>query len=83
MSLKDELSDRVSLFVKSSWGDIPTGRVVPTPESLTFGNTGIYLDACVLYADIYRSTSMVQTVSPQRAAEYYKAFLYWGAKIIK
>lgn len=83
MSLKEELNDRVDQFVKSGWGDVPTGRVVPTPESLTFGNTGIYVDACVLYADIHKSTAMVQEVSKERAAEYYKAFLHCAAKLIK
>jgi class 3 adenylate cyclase len=83
MSLKDELNDRVDEFVKSQWGDIPTGRVVPTPDSLTFGNTGIYIEACVLYADIHKSTAMVREVSKTRAAEYYKAFLHCAAKLIK
>lgn len=83
MSIKDDLSEKVDQFVKTSWGEIPTGRVVPTPDSLTFGNTGIYIDACVLYADIHKSTSMVQEVNKPRAAEYYKAFLHCAAKLIK
>ncbi len=83
MALKDDLAEQVDLYVKSSWGEIPVGRVVPTAESLTFGNTGIYIDACVLYADIHKSTRMVESLTDTRAAEYYKAFLHCAAKILK
>lgn len=83
MSLKDDLTLKVYEFVTSSWGDIPNGYVVPTPESLTFGNTGIRINATVLYADIHGSTSMVDALMDNTAAEYYKAFLHCAAKIIR
>lgn len=82
MGLKDDLSDRVDRYVKGAWS-ITDGRVVPTAESLTFDNTGILIEACVLYADIHKSTAMVSTFSRERSAEYYKSFLYCAAKIIK
>lgn len=65
------------------WGHIPNADVVPTPDDLTFGNDGERLDVCVLYADIHRSTEMVDALQDTRAAEYYKAFLHCAAKIIK
>ncbi len=83
MALKQELTDKVTEFARTSWGDIPNGYVVPEPEALTFGNTGIRIDACVLYADIRSSTEMVDGLFDWRAAEYYKAFLHCSAKILK
>lgn len=83
MSLREDLEARVDEYARSAWGEIPKGRVVPTADSLTFGNTGITIDACVLYADIHKSTGMVDSLSNTRAAEYYKAFLHCAAKIIK
>lgn len=83
MALIDELRDRVSIIASERWGDITQGRVVPTTDSLTFSNSGIFLDACILYADIHGSTNMVDRISPTQAAEYYKAFLYCAARLIK
>lgn len=83
MTFKDELADKVHEFACDLWGEIPTGYSVPEPEDLTFGNTGRRLAACIFYADICASTAMVDTLSDDRAAEYYKAFLHCAAKIIK
>lgn len=83
MSFKEELSAKVSEFVNEVWGDIPDGIVVPSAQDLTFGNTGRRLKACIFYADIHRSTEMVNNLPDTLAAEYYKAFLHCAAKIIK
>lgn len=85
MALKDELEARVYGYASSVWPAVPQGRVVPEPDSpnLTQGNTGVRLDATVLYADIDGSTSMVDKLSATRAAEYYKAYLECAAKILK
>ena len=83
MALKDELTEKVKEFARDSWGEIPNGYVVPSPETLTLGNTGSHINACVLYADLHRSTEMVDSLRDTRAAEYYKAFLHCAAKIIK
>ena len=83
MTFKDDLQTKVDEFVRDSWGEIPTGYVVPSPEDLTFGNTGRRLSACILYADIRGSTKMVDELADTLAAEYYKAFLYCTAKILK
>ena len=84
MPLKDELLERVSKLAADTW-TITDGRVVPNTNTgaLTFLNTGIRIDACVLYADIHRSTAMVDTLSDTRAAELYKSFLYCAAKIAR
>lgn len=85
MSLEEELLKKVRDYALNIWNEIPQGRIVPTSESqsLTHGNTGIRLDATVMYADLKGSTLMVDTLSDTRAAEYYKAYLECGAKIIK
>lgn len=83
MPFADDLAAKVREFSRDRWGDIPTGYVVPAPESLTFGNTGIRINATVLYADIRDSTPMVDALLDTLAAEYYKAFLHCCAKIVK
>ena len=83
MGLKEDLTAEVRAFAVQNWGDIPNGYVVPTADSLTFANTGIHVNACVLYADLHRSTEMVDSLTEMHAAERYKAFLKCAAKIIK
>jgi len=83
MTIKDDLIAKVRELSQELWGDIPDGHVVPMPEELTFGNTGRRLIACILYADICSSTSMVNSLIDTLAAEYYKAYLHCAAKIIK
>lgn len=83
MALADELIAKAHEFASNSWGEIPNGYVVPSADALTFGNSGIRIDATVLYADIRGSTTMVDELPDTRAAEYYKAFLHCCAKIVK
>lgn len=83
MSLLEDLANKVSELATTAWGNIPNARVLPTADDLTFGNTGERLDVTVLYADIHRSTEMVDELQDTLAAEYYKAFLHCSAKIIK
>jgi class 3 adenylate cyclase len=78
MPLKDELAERVSRLAEEAW-EIADGRVVPSTDT---GASGIRIDACALYADIHKSTEMVDTLSDTRAAETYKCFLYCAAKIV-
>lgn len=83
MAFKADLTDKVREFVQQVWADIPDGHAVPAPEDLTFGNTGRRLTACTLYADICASTALVDGTADTQAAEYYKAYLYCAAKVIK
>lgn len=84
MALKDDLEAHVKAIALGMWPDpMPQGRVVPTADMLTFGNTGTYVDACVMYSDIHKSTAMVDQLHPHRAAELYKAFLHCAAKITR
>jgi class 3 adenylate cyclase len=83
MTVKDDLFAKVGEYARSQWAPIPQGRVVPTEGALTHGNTGIHIDATVLYADIDGSTGMVDAMSDMMAAEYYKAYLECSARLIK
>lgn len=59
------------------------GRTIPDTETLTFGNTGIKIDAVVLYADLSNSTNLVDYLSAENAASIYKSYLWCAGKIIK
>ena len=83
MTLLADLTEKVNEFATANWGNIPNARVIPTPQDLTFGNTGERLNVTVMYADVHRSTQMVDTLVDTLAAEYYKAFLHCAAKIIR
>ena len=83
MALVDDLTSKVQEFARQRWEAIPDGYVVPSADSLTFGNTGVHLDATVLYADIRGSTELVDSLPDTQAAEYYKAFLHCAAKVVK
>lgn len=83
MALVDDLTSKVQEFARERWEAIPDAYVVPSADSLTFGNTGVHLDATVLYADIRGSTELVDSLPDTRAAEYYKAFLHCAAKVVK
>ena len=78
MTLRGDLLAKVSEYARSQWAPIPQGRVVPTEESLTHGNTGIHIDATVLYADIDGSTGMVDTMTNMMAADITKPT--WSAR---
>lgn len=83
MTLLTDLTKVVSDFATEGWGAIPNAWVIPTADDLTFGNTAERMNVTVLYADLHRSTQMVDELPDTRAAEYYKSFLHCAAKIIK
>ena len=83
MALVDDLTSKVQELARERWEAIREGYVVPSGDSFTFGNTGVHLDATVLYADIRGSTELVDSLPDTRAAEYYKAFLHCAAKVVK
>src|ERR1035438_8836510 len=82
MALKEDLEVAVKKIFHDSWGS-RDGRVVPVPEDLGLGNDAVKLNATVLYADIADSTKLVDTSTPQFAAEVYRSYLTCAAKIVK
>ncbi|WP_052494189.1 adenylate/guanylate cyclase domain-containing protein [Nitrosospira sp. NpAV] len=83
MSLREELIRKVAEFATQNWGEIPNAHTIPTDSDLTFGNDGKRMQVAILYADLRRSTEMVDSLIDTQAAEYYKAFLHCCAKVIK
>lgn len=83
MALADDLTERVNRLASTAWGAITNGRVVPDTANLTLGNTGVRMNVCILYADVHRSTEMVNTLPDTMAASYYKAFLHCCAQIVR
>jgi class 3 adenylate cyclase len=82
MSLNDDIASEVRAIFREGWTK-RDGTVVPESENLSLGNEGVLLDAVVLYADMADSTAMVDSNSPEFAAEVYKAYLHCAAKIIR
>jgi class 3 adenylate cyclase len=81
-SLKDDLRREVADIFRARW-DTRDGNVVPADDGVKLGNDGVKLGATVLYADIDRSTNLVDNYLPQFAAEIYKTFLKCAARIIR
>lgn len=83
MAIREDLTEKTAEFARKPWGAIPDANVVPTIDSLDFGNDGKRIDVTILYADIAESTKLVDETIDTRAAEYYKAFLHCASQLIK
>jgi class 3 adenylate cyclase len=77
MGLKEDLQAQVATIFRSVWTE-RDGTVVPADDSIKLTNDAVNLDAVVLYADTADSTTLVNG----HAAEIYKTFLHYAAKII-
>jgi class 3 adenylate cyclase len=82
MSFGEDLQAEVKNIFRDVWSK-RDGYIVPESNSLKLGNDAVELEATVLYADMARSTILVDNYIPSFAAEIYKAFLTCCAKIIK
>ncbi|WP_279208379.1 adenylate/guanylate cyclase domain-containing protein [Stenotrophomonas indicatrix] len=82
MTFQADLINKVVGIASDSW-TVTAGRVVPDVTALPFANQGKTLSACILYADLSNSTEMVNNTPRERAAEYYKAFLYCASRLIE
>ena len=81
MSLKEDLTSKVSEIFRSRWTK-REGHVVPESDDIKLGNDAVLIDGTVLYADLNESTNLVDKYKPAFAAEIYKAYLHCVAKII-
>jgi class 3 adenylate cyclase len=82
MTLRTDIEADVKRIFADKWLN-RDGQVVPQAEDLKLGNEGVHLDGTVLYADLSGSTNMVDRLTPEFAAEVYKAYLLATAKVIK
>ncbi|KQQ79394.1 adenylate/guanylate cyclase [Rhizobium sp. Leaf321] len=83
MSLLEDLKNHAATTFRENW-TTRNGRVVPASSDLKLTNDAVVFDrATILYADLTGSTSMVDTVGWQKAAEIYKTFLFCAGRIIR
>ena len=82
MAIGDDLNSEVRKILQEVWAT-RTGRVVPESEDLGLNNDAVKLDATVLYADLNDSTELVDSKSPEFAAEVYKCYLVCAARVIR
>ena len=59
------------------------GLKVPESESVQLGNDAVTLNATVMYADLAKSTELVDGYKDHFAAEVYKSYLVATCRIIK
>src|SRR5271166_3102827 len=81
-TLGQQLEHEVKRIFREIWA-VRDGQKVPESEDLQLGNDAVRLDGTVLYADLDGSTDMVNSHSPEFAAEVYKSYLHCAAKIIR
>jgi adenylate cyclase len=79
--MEGELADAVNAIIKEGW-DLRDGQVVPETDDITLGNSGVKLDATVLYADLADSTELA-IFDREIAAEVYKSYLVGTSRLIK
>ena len=82
MGFAEDLAAEVGTIFRSQWS-VREGQVVPDTPDIKLGNEGVTLDGTVLYADIDGSTNMVDSKTPQFAAEVYKSYLLCAARLIR
>jgi adenylate cyclase len=80
-TMEDELTTAVNSIVKTGW-DLRAGQVIPESEDITLGNSGVTLEATVLYADLADSTELA-LYDAEIAAEVCKAYLVGTTRLIK
>lgn len=82
MALEDELRQEVVKKFRDVW-NIRNGNVVPDESSVNLGNSGVKIEATVLYSDLSDSTLLVDNYKPEFAAEIYGTFLRCASRIIR
>lgn len=81
MSFTTDLTKDVEDIFKAAW-KTREGQVVPEPEDIQLGNHAVQLEGTVLYADLAESTDLVNTKTPEFAAEVYKTYLLCASRLI-
>ena len=82
MPLKEELENAVQQNFQNQW-KVREGRIVPEATDLILGSDAVHFDnATLLYADLADSTTLVKNYDWYFAAEIYKNFLFFAARII-
>lgn len=78
----EEILKEVDNVFASKW-ETRDGTIVPEPEDIKLNNDAVKLNGAVLYADLRKSTDMVNKYSDWFAAEVYKSYLISSCRIIQ
>jgi adenylate cyclase len=79
--LEDELGEEVDRIINARW-EMRDGQVIPETSGLSLGNSGVTLEATILYADLADSTELA-LYDQEIGAEVYKSYLLGTTKLIK
>jgi adenylate cyclase len=79
--LEDELAKEVDSIIKASW-ELRDGQVIPETQDLKLSNSGVKIQATILYSDLADSTELA-LYSQEIAAEVYKCYLLGTTRIIR
>jgi adenylate cyclase len=79
--VESELTEAVDSIIKAGW-EMRSGQVIPETEAITLGNSGVTLEATILYADLADSTELA-LYDQEIAAEVYKTYLLGTSRLIK
>ena len=82
MGLLEDIQGEVAAIFAANWRR-REGRVVPEAENVKLGNDAVTLDATVLYADLVKSTALVDDYKDHFAAEIYKSYLVSACRVIR
>lgn len=81
MTLKDDLSKKVSNILSQNW-NLREGRTVPSTDDVALEGGAVKLDATVLYADLVQSSKLATEFQKRTAAKVIRSFLYCISRII-
>jgi len=82
MKTLEQISQNVKGILTTNWKR-RNGYVVPESDNVELGNEAVEFEAAVLYADMRKSTELVQNFRDYFAAKLYKAFLATVCDVIK
>lgn len=81
MTLKDDLSNKVSDIISKQW-NLREGHVVPSTDDVALVSGAVKLDATVLYADLVQSSKLGTDFQQRTAARVIQSFLYCMCRLV-
>lgn len=82
MTTTNELRKEIIEILATKWQK-RAGLKVPESDSVRLGNDAVTINATVMYADLAKSTELVDGYKDHFAAEIYKSYLVATCRIIK
>jgi class 3 adenylate cyclase len=79
--LEDEIGKEVDSIIRGTW-KLRDGQVIPETQDLTLDNSGVKIQATILYADLADSTELA-LYSQEIAAEVCKSYLLGTTRLIR